>query len=308
MSVRCGNHPRGSKVNHETAEDVRDCYAGRYHDEAEAKAEQEMEKRQERWYEERGGAEDDPRERALWAEEDMRREANRPTDLIEALEASVREKRFIDEQEAEHAAAVLDGMTGSHGRDMASRPQVDYAMDLLKQRVWPDDLTRSDLENMERGQVTKLINGLKIAPKRPGVKTTVLQASDWEHIPAGRYAFVDPGDDGVSYSYVDRQDLVPPRKRTVRFYQVDLPTKPMWKGRVFVSQLFGSPGDYRKEPRRGDAAVAIMEAIGKDPREAAATFGKETQHCGRCMSPLTHERSRAAGYGQKCASKMGWIW
>jgi hypothetical protein len=168
MSVRCGNHPRGSKTNHPTTEDVRDCYAGRYHEEDEAKAEQEMEARQERWYEERGGGEpEDPREVHAQMMDDMRREeaeADRPTDLIAALEQSVREKRFIEEEEAERAGALLDGMTGTHGRDMASAAQIDYAMDLLAGRKWPDSLTRHDVENMERRQVSKLIDQLKRAP------------------------------------------------------------------------------------------------------------------------------------------------
>lgn len=288
MSVKCGS----CKDKHETVNDVRDCYAQAQYDEEQAKAEAEMERRSERWFEERGGAVDDPREREAWAREDMMR-ADHQDDLISALEASVREKRYIDESEEERAAALLDGMTGSPGRDMASKAQVDYAMDLLAGRIWPDSLTRSDVENMERRQVSKLIDGLKRAKPKAGAKT-VLQADDWKDIPAGRYALYSPShENGAHQSHW-------------RFYQVDFPTKPMWKGRVFVSQLFGAPGDYRKEPRRGDAARAILEAIAGDPNKAMTDFGLQSGTCGKCNSPLTNEESLARGIGPVCLRKMGW--
>lgn len=304
MSVRCGNHPRGSKVNHPTADDVRDCYAGRYNDEAQAKAEHEAEQRNERFWEERGAGEDDSIEREAWAREDMMRpalptvqdwakvkahaseEMDRPTDLIAALEASVREKRYIDEQEAERAASVLDDITGSHGRDMASVAQVDYVMDLLAGHVWPDTLSRSDVENMERRQVSKLIDQLKVAPAKKGSRT-VPMVEDYPDLVAARYALRD--DDGI-----------------VRFYQLDVGKHRAFKGNLFVAQLFGSPGDYRKEPRRGAAARTILDRINKNPEEAMALFGKESGYCGKCHSPLTNAESLERGIGPICARKLGW--
>ena len=62
-SIRCGS----CKERHESVGDVKDCYAYMEHAEAEAQAEAEMEKRAERWWEERGGPLVDERERALWA-------------------------------------------------------------------------------------------------------------------------------------------------------------------------------------------------------------------------------------------------
>lgn len=309
MSVKCGS----CKGKHETVNDVRDCYAQAQYEAEQAKAEAEMERRSEQWWEERGGAEDDPIERAKWADEDLAREtrdiqrreredderayASKPDhqdDLISALEASVRRKRYLDEQEEERAAALLDGMTGAPGRDMASKAQVEYAMDLLEARQWPDTLTRADVSNMERRQVSKLIDGLTRAPFKPGSRAT-LTAEAWsERVPEGRYAL-----------YV-RSDETATRQSYWQFFQVDYPTKPIWKGRVFIAQLFGAPGDYRKEPRRGNVGVSIMNRIAKDPKKAMEDFGKQSGICGRCGSPLTNAESLRSGIGPICRGKLAW--
>lgn len=312
MSVKCGS----CKGRHERALDVRDCYAMASQDAAEARAEAEMEKRSERWWEERGGAADDPRERELWAMEDLARETaeiqrrereddlrayaskpdyqDREPDLMDALRDANRAVQYGEEAEAEQAQRVLDGLVGASGRDMASPAQVRYVMDLLAGHVWPDDLSRSDVENMERRQVSKLIDAIKRAPIKANPAKAVLTADAWKHIPAGRYALYSPShENGARQGYW-------------KFFEVGKPTEGTWAGRVFVSQLFGSPGDYRKEPRRGNAGRVILEAIGIDPEQAMADFGKQSGTCGKCRSPLTNEESLARGIGPVCLRKMGW--
>lgn len=69
----CSRHYTG-QVRHASIEHVRYCNELRQQIEAETKAELDAEARNERWWEERGGPEDDPHERALWALEDLRRE------------------------------------------------------------------------------------------------------------------------------------------------------------------------------------------------------------------------------------------
>lgn len=296
--MKCGS----CKDKHESVAEVRDCYAQAQHDEEQAKAEQAAEKRAEQWYEERGGAVDDPIERAKWAEEDMRfpraqvrayaSEDDEPLDLVAALEASVREKKFIDQTEEERAARVLDGMTGRPGRDMASEAQVKYVMDLLDAHEWPDDITRPDVENMERRQVSKLIDAIKGSPKKRYVVPDV---------PEGRYCLAMGGDDAMSYSAVDRQDLIKFREPTLEFFQVD-----NYKGTQYLKKLIGAPGDYRKVPMRGMIAARVLTQIAKDPREASIRYGKESKVCGVCHSPLTNDNSLERGIGPVCAKKRGW--
>lgn len=93
----------------------------------------------------------------------------------------------------------------------------------------------------------------------------------------------------------------------VKFYKVDRPTEGKWTGYVFVKMLVGSPGDWSEYPIKGAAREAVFIAIeSAGVRESAVLFGRKTQRCGRCMSPLSDPRSRAAGYGQHCASLLGW--
>jgi hypothetical protein len=85
-SIKCGS----CKGRHDTVAQVSLCYTRRYEATAlgaklaadieaqqgmEAAAEAAAELRNEQWFEERGGAVDDPRERELWALEDMRADA-----------------------------------------------------------------------------------------------------------------------------------------------------------------------------------------------------------------------------------------
>jgi hypothetical protein len=68
----CSQHYTG-QVRHASVEHVRYCFALAAEMEAEAAAEHAAERAVERYFEERGGAEYDPRERELWALEDLLR-------------------------------------------------------------------------------------------------------------------------------------------------------------------------------------------------------------------------------------------
>ncbi len=61
-------------------------------------------------------------------------------------------------------------------------------------------------------------------------------------------------------------------------------------------------------PTSRSSAIASMAKIAADPQAAAARYGLEFKQCGMCGSPLSHERSRKAGYGHDCAAKHGWAW
>lgn len=297
--IRCGScHNR-----HQTVAQVRLCYENKAREQHEARmAEEETaaEQRSEQWWEERGGPVDDPIERDKWAMEDLARE----TRAIQQREREDDERAYkakAERDEALEAAARLDAMTGAPGRDMASDKQVRYIMDLLRDKVWPDPLSEEDVRNLERRQATKLIDNLKSSPTKGKGESPIPE------VPAGRYALVmESGDDAMSYSAVDRQDLVKPKERRVDFFQVDRPTEGRWAGRTFLKRLIGAPGDYRKEPVRGMAAARILQMIAADPEEASLLYGKESGVCGVCSSPLTNAESLKRGIGPVCASKSGW--
>jgi hypothetical protein len=95
--------------------------------------------------------------------------------------------------------------------------------------------------------------------------------------------------------------------KPVEFYKVDRPTLGRWAGYTFVKQLIGSPGHLSELPVRDRAQRGdILAEIGRDVRYATVLFGRKLGMCGRCGSPLTNVRSRAAGYGERCAEIMGW--
>jgi hypothetical protein len=71
--VKAGIKCAHCKGRHQTVAQVRLCAHRVAEEDAQARAEAEAEARNERWFEERGGPVDDPRERELWALEDERR-------------------------------------------------------------------------------------------------------------------------------------------------------------------------------------------------------------------------------------------
>lgn len=269
---RCWN----CKGSHPTVADVKACHDADAEAAAQAKAEADAERRTEEFFESgtdmdrmRSIDEADRDRMRSWSEEDD------PNWLLNALSESV-----IKLEEEALAAQKLDTMTGAPGRDMASDKQVKYALDLLQQRQWPDVLVEDDIRNMERRQVTKLIDGLKASPRR--------KDSPIPDVPVGRYALVEDG--GAATGGI------------LRFYQVNESKA----GNLWLQQLFGAPGDYRKEYVKGMRAARIMKAIHEDPQEAGLRYGKESGVCGVCRSPLTNAHSLERGIGPVCAKKMGW--
>jgi hypothetical protein len=98
-----------------------------------------------------------------------------------------------------------------------------------------------------------------------------------------------------------------PASEGTRFYKVGVPDKGKWVGWIFLSALSGSPGYWRTTPIKATAhKTSVLNAIAANPSRAAQLFGRKYQICGRCSSPLTDPRSRAAGYGATCAEKLGW--
>jgi hypothetical protein len=86
-----------------------------------------------------------------------------------------------------------------------------------------------------------------------------------------------------------------------------------FRGGHRIVQLVGSVGDYTELPLKVEAQWAALGHILDNVAGAAALYGQEAKECGFCRaqgrhSPLTHERSRAAGYGKACADRHGLPW
>lgn len=195
-------------------------------------------------------------------------------------------------QEDVKAAAVMDNLTGVKATVNTPGPrQVRYALDLLADRVWPDEITEKDLKGMERRQVSNLIDSLQKAPRKArdrkigakGVK------EEFKDIPDGRYALGlknRPEDEAVEW----------------RFFQVR-----HGHSRIFLDLLFGAPGAYRHQQLYGVAANKILEEIRRiTPRQASIDFGLQSKTCGVCSSPLTNPDSLEYGIGPVCRNKRGW--
>lgn len=208
----------------------------------------------------------------------------------------------------DHVKACSDRAYDQRSKEPFAMPepsdaQVSYVLGLQESRELPEEadvLTETQLRKMDRAEVSRKIQELKLLPFKPPTghgKASV-------EVPSGRFALYVELEDEASRSVASGTDPL----GAWQFYKVDRPEKGRWAGYTFVKRLIGAPGDYREVPMQKNERSRVLTLIAKDPRQAAVDFGKQTNHCGRCMSPLTHKRSRAAGYGQKCASVMGWPW
>lgn len=127
---------------------------------------------------------------------------------------------------------------------------------------------------------------------------TPWKAGDPLPFPPGRYAILDPAEDPVAYSYVDRQDLVPPREESVRFFKIDAPDEGRWSGYVFVSRQ-ASDDLYPIKDRR-DKEQVINRILDDGWKQCLLLYGQKIGKCGHCGRTLTNDESRAYGIGPVC--------
>ncbi len=86
---------------------------------------------------------------------------------------------------------------------------------------------------------------------------------------------------------------------TVTFFKIHA-----YRGGHRIVQVVGSVGAFAEQPLALHLQFFALKHIAEDAKAAAVLFGRETNTCGRCGSPLTSDTSRAAGIGPKCASKL----
>jgi hypothetical protein len=151
-------------------------------------------------------------------------------------------------------------------------------------------------DGLSKREASKAIDGLierrdRVRASRPAQPAAKVERQDRE-VPEGRYALAGEATDGE-----------------VEFYQVRYGKSGKWEGFLFLDAFVGSPTDGRGIPVRKrqqpELYRRVLADIAADVTEAAARFGREIRHCGFCMSPLTDDRSRAAGYGETCAGNHG---
>jgi hypothetical protein len=83
---------------------------------------------------------------------------------------------------------------------------------------------------------------------------------------------------------------------TVTFFKIH-----PFRGGHRIVQLVGSVGAFAEQPLALHLQFFALKHIAENAKAAAVLFGKETNTCGRCGSPLTNDASRARGLGPKCA-------
>jgi hypothetical protein len=83
---------------------------------------------------------------------------------------------------------------------------------------------------------------------------------------------------------------------TVTFFKIH-----PFRGGHRIVQLIGSVGAFAEQPLPLPLQFFALKHIAENAKAAAVLFGKETNTCGRCGSPLTNDASRARGLGPRCA-------
>lgn len=184
-------------------------------------------------------------------------------------------------------------VTPEWAKDPATEKQVALITKLLDEKDWGKDgvltsensetaMNVCDRKTIGKREASDLIGQLlklDIEKKSAGQKQT------WPTVPEGRYAL--QAEDG-----------------TVTFYKVDRPDQGRWAGYIFTKRIVGSPGDWAEFRVPLAPTMDAIEKMGA--MESARLFGYKAKACGRCSSPLSTVQSRAAGYGEVCAEKVGW--
>ncbi len=125
--------------------------------------------------------------------------------------------------------------------------------------------------------------------------------------PAGRVAL--PAN--LLGAFVDRMKQVPSGHYalrrpdgTVDFLRVYRENEGRHNQRDWIVRLQGAPGSFAEIKMPYRLMYLAAGHLTKDLRAASILFGQETRTCGVCNSPLTNEKSRAAGIGPVCAKRF----
>ncbi len=167
--------------------------------------------------------------------------------------------------------------------DIATRARPDRATvlgDLLANRQWAGTPAESWVPRAQAG----LLEGtMSVEHINWAIRHLVeLERRPYDPIPDGRYMVGD------------------------RRFRANTPTEGRWANFTSVYEISDRGGETLL--RRDDRKHALSLIAGVGHVSAAARFGRKTGRCGYCHLPLTHDRSLATGYGEKCARDRGIPW
>lgn len=201
-------------------------------------------------------------------------------------------------------------METTHSTNPPTDKQIAYLTRLVAERSEvTDERQRAEVDTIqtliENGKLNKrsasaaidILHGIRPVRSEPtstrqvrqGATNSTGTALDLSGILSGRYAV--PGGD------------------TRLKVQVDAPTRGKWAGWVFVKDaaVYGQGRRYGRQRPGGTyegMIVPELTAIVKDPRAAAAAYGRLTSTCGMCGRALEDAASVERGIGPVCAEKF----
>lgn len=209
-------------------------------------------------------------------------------------------------QKCEHAWPTGPASNGTRctrcGADPATDRQINYIESLLDERMLTDDERTEAKARISKGLDKRLasawITRLLELPKATSVFARRNEGGPeaFPKVEDGRYAIMDP-----------RGNIDHP---TLMFYRVKIGKESgRWAGFTFLDAgRGGAHGDLIWTPIKNPAYKRMaLEAIAKDPLAAGMKFGQEVGKCSKCGRSLTQDHTRARGYGDDCAEKMGLI-
>lgn len=204
----------------------------------------------------------------------------------------------------------------------ATDRQLEFLMDLLVERIAPEDYDEAHLESVINGGAARVSQAINNLLKLPRLQTTDESESEPEPTTAkprtNKYRgtceecgfTVEPGTgtltkaDNGKWEVSHKEGDCPSSQFDFPFgrYAVETDEGHLAFYRLTPDGLFVQASDeLHRVP--GNAEQAIVDKIAADPKAASIRYGLEIGSCGRCGRTLTDEDSRARGIGPVCAEK-----
>lgn len=172
----------------------------------------------------------------------------------------------------------------------ATEKQQAYIAALLKEREYDTRLDHIIIKSP--ADASKVIDILKAAPKKAGVKPANPLSEALSMMPNARYA-IRTSD--LVMDFMNEQI-----KGDLLFVEVAT-----FKGHKYLRRLHGAPGDFNRSKMSVQDSLAVLGVIAQNPYEHTKLFGQHYACCGKCGAELTDEKSRALMLGPTCRKEFG---
>lgn len=201
----------------------------------------------------------------------------------------------------------------------ATDRQLEFFMDLLAERVRPEDYDEAHIEAIVNGGSQRVSLAIDKLLMMPRIKREAPKAQAKAQAPrTNKYRgtceecgfTVEPGTgtltktDNGKWEVSHKEGDCPSSQFDFPFgrYAVETDEGHLAFYRLTPDGLFVQASDeLHRVP--GNAEQAIVDKIAADPKAASIRYGLEIGSCGRCGRTLTDEDSRARGIGPVCAEK-----